>query len=597
MNPTPKALRRVFILAALAFFTAFSHADPAPTQAGAAPAPTVTPKPETPLHEIGAPAAPAPVAEAPAPAPVQKTQPGSWHVDEGDNGNDRVSVSGSTYVGPDETVQGNAVAVMGPVTVDGTVNGNAVSVLGTNKINGTVHGNAVVVMGTLRVGRNAHIDGNAVAVAGRVIKEPGAFIGGNTVEQAHGVDFSEDSAALSWWNHGLSMGRPLAFGPHLHLFWVFTFCLIAIYLLLALVFPTGIVRCGETLAHRPGITLLTGFLTLLGLPVLFVLLLVTIVGIPVAIVVLPLLILAATTFGKAAIYALIGHSIVGKQVRPVAATLVGVIIIVALDLVPILGIAIWMVVGFLGFSCAVTALFTSMRAGQPAAPVPPPAAPPAPPAAAPMPPALAPVAPVVAPGMAAGDPPLPPIVAAAPLSVPAAAVAPASGGVPPVAPQAAAPAPAAPVPPSAAAPSGVSVHSGLPRAGFWIRMLALLLDIVLVAVVTSGLEHETVHHIHNGMTIDGGNLFPLAIAVYGAILWKLKGSTVGGIICGLSVVRTDDRPMDWTTSIVRALACFFSLIALGLGFIWIGIDPQKQAWHDKIAGTLVVRHPKGVSLV
>jgi uncharacterized RDD family membrane protein YckC len=55
--------------------------------------------------------------------------------------------------------------------------------------------------------------------------------------------------------------------------------------------------------------------------------------------------------------------------------------------------------------------------------------------------------------------------------------------------------------------------------------------------------------------------------------------------------------VDWATSIVRALACFLSLFAAGLGFLWIIWDPERQAWHDKIAGTVVVRVPRGVSLV
>jgi uncharacterized RDD family membrane protein YckC len=48
---------------------------------------------------------------------------------------------------------------------------------------------------------------------------------------------------------------------------------------------------------------------------------------------------------------------------------------------------------------------------------------------------------------------------------------------------------------------------------------------------------------------------------------------------------------------VRALACFLSLAFIGLGFIWIGFDPEKQGWHDKIAGTVVVKSPKGISLL
>jgi uncharacterized RDD family membrane protein YckC len=59
----------------------------------------------------------------------------------------------------------------------------------------------------------------------------------------------------------------------------------------------------------------------------------------------------------------------------------------------------------------------------------------------------------------------------------------------------------------------------------------------------------------------------------------------------------DGREIDWETAIIRALSCFLSLAVAGLGFFWIAFDPDHQAWHDKIAGTVVVRVPKGVSLV
>jgi hypothetical protein len=125
--------------------------------------------------------------------------------------------------------------------------------------------------------------------------------------------------------------------------------------------------------------------------------------------------------------------------------------------------------------------------------------------------------------------------------------------------------------------------SALPRASFGIRMGALLLDIILIGIVT--------HQLHDH------DVFLVLLAAYGAVMWKLKGSTIGGIICGLQVVRVDGRPIDWPTAIVRALSCFLSLAVVGLGFIWIAIDHDRQGWHDKIAGTAVVRSPKGASLL
>jgi uncharacterized RDD family membrane protein YckC len=117
-----------------------------------------------------------------------------------------------------------------------------------------------------------------------------------------------------------------------------------------------------------------------------------------------------------------------------------------------------------------------------------------------------------------------------------------------------------------------------------IRMGALLLDILLVGIVLQGIH-------------EGSRLHLIILATYGAVMWKLKGATIGGIICSLQVVRIDGRPIDWPTAIARALGCFLSLAAAGLGFLWIAIDNDRQAWHDKIAGTVVVRAPKGASLL
>jgi uncharacterized RDD family membrane protein YckC len=114
-------------------------------------------------------------------------------------------------------------------------------------------------------------------------------------------------------------------------------------------------------------------------------------------------------------------------------------------------------------------------------------------------------------------------------------------------------------------------------------MGALFIDMILVGVALAVLNSDGV--------------FVLALVIYGAVMWKLKGTTVGGIVCNLKVVRVDGREVDWTTAVIRGLSCFLSLAFVGLGFVWIAFDPNRQAWHDKIAGTLVVRMPQGVSLV
>jgi uncharacterized RDD family membrane protein YckC len=146
--------------------------------------------------------------------------------------------------------------------------------------------------------------------------------------------------------------------------------------------------------------------------------------------------------------------------------------------------------------------------------------------------------------------------------------------------------------PLVAAPPMTSADT-LPRAGFWIRLAAMLLDVILIGMICGLLSGMMPNGSHLRIRAD---LLPV-LAVYGAVMWKLKGTTIGGIVCGLKVVRLDDRPIDWGTAIVRALGCFLSLVVLGLGFIWVVFDDQRQSWHDRISGTTVVRMPKGVSLV
>jgi uncharacterized RDD family membrane protein YckC len=157
------------------------------------------------------------------------------------------------------------------------------------------------------------------------------------------------------------------------------------------------------------------------------------------------------------------------------------------------------------------------------------------------------------------------------------------------------------VPPVVDTPAGIPAASvqlppvisaaTLPRAGFWIRVGASLLDVIMVAVLFGMLNGIFSWFFH----VSGS--FPFWFAVYNVTMWATKGTTIGGIICGLKVVRLDDRPIDWGVAIVRGLAAFLSLVVAGLGFIWVAFDDDKQSWHDKIAGTTIVHVPKGTSLI
>ena len=120
----------------------------------------------------------------------------------------------------------------------------------------------------------------------------------------------------------------------------------------------------------------------------------------------------------------------------------------------------------------------------------------------------------------------------------------------------------------------------LERAGFWVRLWASLLDAVLLGILMA----------------FTGPIFFLLWAAYHIAMWIWKGTTIGGIVAGIKVLRVDGQPMSFSVAFVRSLSSFFSAIVLFFGFFWAGWDREKQSWHDKIAGTIVVKVPKGMSL-
>ena len=126
-----------------------------------------------------------------------------------------------------------------------------------------------------------------------------------------------------------------------------------------------------------------------------------------------------------------------------------------------------------------------------------------------------------------------------------------------------------------------SIVATLPHASFRDRVAAGVLDLILVVLAYQLLDR-----------FPRPNAFFLLLLAYNIGFWTWKGTTVGGIICQLRVVRVDGTPPRFVDALVRGLAAIFSLAVVGLGMFWILRDPERQAWHDRIAGTYVVKVPR-----
>lgn len=78
---------------------------------------------------------------------------------------------------------------------------------------------------------------------------------------------------------------------------------------------------------------------------------------------------------------------------------------------------------------------------------------------------------------------------------------------------------------------------------------------------------------------------PSVMVVYCALFWLLAGRTPGMAVLGLRVVRADGGPVRWFAALVRAVL----LAYFPIGALWLIVDRRRQALHDKVARTTVVR--------
>ena len=131
-------------------------------------------------------------------------------------------------------------------------------------------------------------------------------------------------------------------------------------------------------------------------------------------------------------------------------------------------------------------------------------------------------------------------------------------------------------------------------AGFWMRFGATIIDSVLISVITIpllvavyGAEYFLIESfIAGAWDLIISWILP-AVAVI--LFWVYRAATPGKFWLNIRIIdaRTGGK-LSVVQSIIRYLAYFVSTLPLLLGFIWVAFDKRKQAWHDKIANTLVI---------
>jgi uncharacterized RDD family membrane protein YckC len=147
-------------------------------------------------------------------------------------------------------------------------------------------------------------------------------------------------------------------------------------------------------------------------------------------------------------------------------------------------------------------------------------------------------------------------------------------------------------------------------AGFWIRFVAFIIDLIILAVVSGiiGLPLRMllgVSAVSMAQSQDPSAVMAALPAMMGMIglsllinlvvgvsydIWFVhnKGGTIGKLALGLQIINLDGSRLSYGQAVGRYFAKILSAIILYIGFIMAGLDSEKRALHDRICNTLVI---------
>jgi len=139
--------------------------------------------------------------------------------------------------------------------------------------------------------------------------------------------------------------------------------------------------------------------------------------------------------------------------------------------------------------------------------------------------------------------------------------------------------------------------NNLEYAGFWVRTGATFIDFIILMLIIYPLLIGVYGWEYFVLVEREGIVGPLdfiltwlmpPVAII--LFWKFKQATPGKMAVSARIVDADTGEPPSTAQLIARYFCYtLALLPLGLGLFWIAFDNRKQGWHDKLAGTVVVR--------
>ena len=135
----------------------------------------------------------------------------------------------------------------------------------------------------------------------------------------------------------------------------------------------------------------------------------------------------------------------------------------------------------------------------------------------------------------------------------------------------------------------------LEYVGFWARTWASIIDSIISLAVIYPLLYAVygkAYFVKTNFILGVGDFLLSYVLPAAAVLlfWLYKSATPGKMVIRASIVDAKTGGKPSTGQLVgRYFSYYLSALPLCLGFFWVGWDAKKQGWHDKLAGTVVVR--------
>jgi uncharacterized RDD family membrane protein YckC len=148
-----------------------------------------------------------------------------------------------------------------------------------------------------------------------------------------------------------------------------------------------------------------------------------------------------------------------------------------------------------------------------------------------------------------------------------------------------------------------SEPASLPKAGFWVRGVALLVDLAIVTALTvaggflvwgaveiGGAFSSTSEFALEWLQTTATTVLTVLIMLgYFILFVGWRGQTAGKMLLGLKIIRVTGGEIGYVRAFVRWVGQLLGFLIFGMGFLMVAFSRRKQGLHDKLAGTSVVR--------